>query len=105
MLMLDENPSLSNKMLISVDHKKLQRFSENQVRFYLKYSSFVFKALQKPSFQKFLHWMLKKEKIEEQTVRAVHVKVLPLRRKNGKGIAGNCDTTRGKIRIYPQTVT
>ena len=103
MLMLDENPSLSNKMLISVDHKKLQRFSENQVRFYLKYSSFVFKALQKPSFQKFLHWMLKKEKIEEQTVRAVHVKVLPMRRENGKGIAGNCDTTRGRIRIYPKT--
>lgn len=48
--------------------------------------------------------MLKKEKIEEQAVRAVHVKVLPLRRKNGKGIAGNCDTTRGRIRIYPKTM-
>jgi hypothetical protein len=79
-------------------------FSQNNVSFYLKYSSFVFRALRKPSFQKFLHWMLKKEKIEEHTVRAVHVKVLPLRRKNGKGVAGNCNTTRGRIRIYPKTM-
>src|SRR3990170_5597388 len=104
MLMLVENPSLSNKMRISVDHEKLGNYSQNHVRFYLKYSSFVFRALKKPSFLGFLHWMLKKEKIEEQTVRDVHVKVLPLRRKNGKGIAGNCNTTEGRIRIYPKTI-
>jgi hypothetical protein len=101
--MLEETTPLSSKMRISVDHEKLGNFSQNQVRFYLKYSSFVFRALKKPLFQKFLHWMLKKERIEEQTVKAVHVKVLPSRRKNGKGIAGNCDTARGKIRIYPKT--
>jgi len=100
--MLEETFPLSSKMRISVDHEKLENFSQNQVRFYLKYSSFVFRALRKPSFQKFLSWMLKKETIEEQTVRAVHVKVLPLR-KNGKGIAGKCDTVRGRIRIYPKT--
>ena len=103
MLMLEGNPSLSSKMRISCDHEKLRNFSQKQVRFYLKYSSFVFRALRKLAFQKFLHWMLKKETIEEQAVRAVHVKVLPLRRKNGKGIAGNCDTARGRIRIYPKT--
>src|SRR4030066_1292687 len=103
MLMLEETSLLSSKMRISVDREKLGNFSPNQVRFYLKYSSFVFRALKKPLFQKFLNWMLKKERIEEQIVRAVHVKVLPLRRKNGKGIAGNCDTTRGRIRIYPKT--
>ena len=102
MLMLEETFPLSSKMRISVDHEKLENFSQNQVRFYLKYSSFVFRALRKPSFQKFLSWMLKKETIEEQTVSAVHVKVLPVR-KNGKGIAGNCDTARGRIRIYPKT--
>ena len=104
MLKLVEKPSLSNKMRISVDHGKLENFSQSHVRFYLKYSSFVFRALKKPSFQKFLHWMLKKERIKEQAVRAVHVKVLPLRRKNGNGIAGNCDATLGRIRIYPKTV-
>jgi len=101
--MLEETSPLSSKMRISVDHEKLGNFSPNQVRFYLKYSSFVFRALKKPLFQKFLHWMLKKEQIEEQAVKAVHVKVLPLRRLNGKGIAGNCDTARGRIRIYPKT--
>jgi hypothetical protein len=104
MLMLEKTFPLSNKMRISVDHEKLDNFSQNHVRFYLKYSSFVFRALKKQSFQKFLQWMLEKEKIEEQTVSAVHVKVLPFRRKNGKGVAGNCNTARGRIRIYPKTI-
>jgi hypothetical protein len=47
--------------------------------------------------------MLKKEKINEQMVRSVYVKVFPFRRKNGKGLAGNCDVSRGKIRIYPKS--
>ncbi len=101
--MLKETPSLSSKMRISCDRKKLANFSQKQIRFYMKYSSFVFRALKKPSFQKFLHWMLRKETIAEQAVIAVYVRVLPLRRKNGKGIAGHCDTARGRIRIYPKT--
>jgi len=48
--------------------------------------------------------MLKRENIEEQMVRAVHVKVFPLLRKNGKGLAGKCDLAKGKIRIYPKTL-
>jgi hypothetical protein len=104
MLMLEKTFPLSSKMRISVDHEKLGNFSQSHVKFYLKYSSFVFRALKKPSFQKFLHWMLKKEKIEEQTIRDVRVKVLPFRRKNGKGVAGKCDTVRGRIRIYPKTM-
>src|SRR3972149_3804859 len=104
MLMLEKTCSFSNKMRISVDHEKLGSFSQNHIKFYLKYSSFVFRALRKPQFQKFLHWMMKQETIEEQAVRAVHVKVLPLRRKNGKGIAGKCDTARGRIQIYPKTI-
>jgi hypothetical protein len=104
MRMLENNFQLSSKMRISVDSKKLEGFSQNHVKFYLKYSSFVFKALKKPSFQKFLRWMLKKEKIEEQIVSAVQVKVLPFRRKNGNGVAGKCNTARGRIRIYPKTM-
>jgi hypothetical protein len=102
--MLEKSFQLSSKMRISVDSKKLEGFSQNHVKFYLKYSSFVFKALKKPSFQKFLRWMLKKEKIEEQTVSAVQVKVLPFRRKIGTIVAGKCNTARGKIRIYPKTI-
>lgn len=70
----------------------------------MKYSSFVFRTLRKLSFQKFLYWMLKEEKIEEQMVSAVQFNVLPLRGKKGKGIAGNCDAARGRIGIYPKTI-
>jgi hypothetical protein len=101
---LEKTLPLSNKIIITGDPEKIESFSQKHVTFYRKYSSFVFRVLKKPSFQKFLHWMLKKEKIEEQTVRDVHVKVLPLRRKNGKGIAGKCNTTKGRIRIYPKTM-
>jgi hypothetical protein len=102
--MLEQTFPLSSKMRISVDHEKFENFSQNHVKFYLKYSSFIFKALKKPSFQKFLHWMLKKEKIPEQAVSTVQVKVLPFRRKNGHGVAGKCNTARGRIRIYPKTI-
>ena len=102
--MLEKIFPLSSKIRINADYGKLENFSQEHVKFYLKYSSFVFRALKKPVFQKFLQWMLKKEKIEEQAVKAVFVKVLPLRRKNGKGIAGKCDTARGRIQIYPKTL-
>jgi hypothetical protein len=102
--MLEKTFSLSCKTRITADHKKMESIPQNHVKFYLKYSSFVLRALKKRSFQKFLHWMLQKEKIEEQKVRAVQVKVLPIRKDNGKGLAGKCDTTQGRIRIYPKTM-
>jgi hypothetical protein len=102
--MLEETHSLSSKMKITVDPEKFDNFSQSHVSFYMKYSSFVFRSLFRSSFQKFLYWMLKRENIEEQMVRAVHVKVFPLRRKNGKGLAGKCDPAKGKIRIYPKTL-
>ena len=102
--MFEKNFQLSSKMRISVDHGKLESFSQNHVKFYLKYSSFVFKALKRPSFQKFLRWMLKKEEIEEQIVSAVQVRVLPFRGKNGNDVAGKCNITQGRIRIYPKAI-
>ena len=104
MLMLEKNFQLSSKMRISVDPKKLENFSQNHAKFYLRYSSFVFKALKKKSFQKFIRWMLKKEKIEEHIVNAVQVKVLPFKRKNGHAVAGKCNTAQGRIGIYPKTI-
>jgi hypothetical protein len=104
MSMLKETRSLSSKMEIAIDFEKFDAFSQNHVRFYMKYSSFVFRSLKRHSFQKFLYWMLRRENIDEQTIRAVHVKVFPLRRKNGKGLAGNCAPAKGKIGIYPKTL-
>lgn len=94
---------LSNKMKITVHPEKLENFSREQAGFYLKYASSVFRTLKKPSYQRFLQWMLRRENIEEHTIRDVQVRILPFRRKNGNGLAGNCDTNNGKIRIYPRT--
>ncbi len=94
---------LVSKMRLAVDPAKTV-FSERHINFYEKYSSFVLKTLKRTSFQKFLRWMLTKENIDEQMISAVYVKIFPLRRKNGKGLAGNCDTVRGKIQVYPRTM-
>jgi len=91
-------------MEISVDRERVEAFSQRQFQFYLGYSSFILRALEKSSFQKFLHWMLKKEKIDEQIVKVVHIRVLPLKRKSGQGVAGKCAPDRGRIRIYPKTI-
>jgi hypothetical protein len=99
-----EKSLLTNKMKISIEDEKIGTYSKRHERFYMGYSSFVFRALQKPKFQNFLCWMLKKERIEAQNVKAVHINVLPLRRKGGRGIAGKCNPALGKIRIYPKTV-
>jgi hypothetical protein len=104
MPMLENNHLLSSKIKITVGPGKPEGFSQRHVGFYMNYSSFVFRALRRPSFQKFLQWMLRRERIEAQMVGAVDVKVFPLRRKNGKGLAGNCDIAQGKIRIYPKTM-
>ena len=94
---------LSNKMKITVHPEKIEAPSQKQVGFYMKYASFVLRTLRGPSFQKFLSWMLKKENIEEHMVRDVQVAVFPFQRKNGNGLAGHCNTNRGRIQIYPKT--
>jgi hypothetical protein len=102
--MLQKTQILSSKIKITVNPEKTENFSKRHVSFYMNYSSFVFKALRRPSYQKFLNWMLRRERIEIRRVGAVDVEIFPFRRKNGKGLAGNCNTTRGKIRIYPKTM-
>jgi hypothetical protein len=101
---LTEMHSLPSKMKITVPAEKLGKFSQNHVSFYMKYASFVFRSLKRPSFQKFLRWMLRKENIEENAIRDVQVRVFPFQRKNGNGLAGNCSTYRGEIRIFPKTM-
>src|SRR4030065_846905 len=102
--MLESSQLLSSKIKITVGPKRPESFSPRPLCLYMNYSSFVFRALGRPAFQKFLQWMLRRERIEAQMVEAVDVRVFPLRRKNGKGLAGNCNTTRGNIRIYPKTM-
>ncbi len=95
---------LSSKMTINIDLPRVGCSAQKHISYYLKYCRFVVKSLELASFQQFLCWMLKKEKIEEQKVSCIDIKVFPRRRKNGKCLAGNCDVNRGKIRIYPKPI-
>ncbi len=92
---------LSSKVRIAVRSKKLVRFSETRVNFYMKYASVVFKNLRKPLFQRFLHLILKRENIEEHTVSSVRIMTFPFQKDNGNGLAGRCNS-KGEIRIYPK---
>lgn len=103
--MIETSNLLSSKIKITADPEKPESPPHKHVSFYMHYSSFVLKSLQKHSFQKFLTKMLKKENIQEHSVTEVNVKIFPHRRENGKGLAGNCNPTRGKIQIYPKTMT
>lgn len=93
---------LSQKFGITVQTEKLKRSSNVQVSFYLKYSSCVLRALKRPSFQRFLRWMLRKENIEEDYVANVQIRVFPFRKKNDRGLAGKCNVRSGVIHIYPK---
>jgi hypothetical protein len=95
---------LSNKMKITIHPEKPENPSQKQVGFYMKYASFVLGTLRRPSFQKFLSWMLRKENIQEHMVKDVQVAVFPFKRKNGNGLAGHCNTNMGRIQIYPKTL-
>lgn len=92
---------LPSKMRITVYSRRFVRFSEKHVRFYMKYAVLVFKTLRKTPFQKFLKWMIRRERIEATKVTDIHVRVFPLRKKNGKGLAGKC-SSEGAIHIYPK---
>jgi hypothetical protein len=95
---------LCDRIEITDHPEKLRECSEEHVDFYVKYASHVLKSLKKPLFQRFLSWMLKKEKIETHTIRRVEIQLLPFRRKNGNGLAGNCNAYAGRIKIYPRTL-
>ena len=93
---------LPSKIRITVHSRRFVRFSEKHIRFYMKYAFVVFKTLRKTPFQKFLRWMIRREKIEANRVKDIHVRVFPLRKKNGKGLAGKCSSSQGAIYIYPK---
>jgi hypothetical protein len=92
---------LIDKITITASSKKRAIFSENHLYFYIKYAFLVFRTLRKPLFQNFLNWMLRKEKIDEDKVKDIQIKTFPLRKENGKGLAGKCKN-KGKIFIYPR---
>jgi hypothetical protein len=99
--MLKPNYALASKISIGNTEDKALNLSINS-SFYLKYSRFTLKALNKRVFQEFLSNMLKIERIPQKSIDSISIEILPAPRKNGLTIAGKCNTIYGKIRIYPK---
>jgi hypothetical protein len=102
MTMLSEThgPKLVGKIRKVVHPQKVAKSSKH-MRFYTTYAAFVLKALIKPRFQKFLNWIIRREKIEENLVKDVQVRVFPFKKENGNGLAGRYKS-KGRIFIYPK---
>jgi hypothetical protein len=94
---------LSDKIRIKMSSKRVMKFSEKQVSFYKSYASLVKKNLQKSIFQRFLHWLLKKEDIDKSQIQNVQIRVLPFQNKNGNSLAGRWDK-RGSIFVFPRSL-
>jgi hypothetical protein len=99
--MLKQSYVLTNKITIANAEDNGPNLSINS-SFYLKYSRFTLKALNKRVFQEFLSDLLKIEKIPQKSIDSISIEILPAPRKNGLTIAGKCNTSNGKIRIYPK---
>jgi hypothetical protein len=102
--MLKQSYVLANKIVVANVEDNNVSLSVNSVNscFYLKYSRFTLKALNKRVFQKFLFDMLKLERIPQKNIGSISIEILPAPGKNGLTIAGKCNIINGKIRIYPK---
>jgi len=94
---------LSNKIRINSHARNPVIVSGRHADFYKKYASFVSKTLKKPLFQRFIHWILKREHIDKSLVQDIQVRVFPFRKKNGNSLAGRWRGDAGKIFIFPRS--
>jgi len=99
--MLKRNCALASKISIGNTKDEAHNLAINR-SFYLKYSRFTLKALNKRVFQEFLSDMLEIERIPQKSIDSISIEILPAPRKNGLTIAGKCNINNGKIRIYPK---
>ena len=92
---------LSSKIRVVSNPKKVESCPEKGLHFYKNYATVVSETLRKPLFQRFLDWILKREKIKKNAVRDIQVRVFPFQKENGKSVAGRCNN-EGVILIFPK---
>ena len=100
-MMKMNKPKLSNKIRVVSNPKKVESCPEKRLEFYTNYASAVFETLKKPLFQKFLDWIIKREKIEKKAVTDIQVRLFPFQKENGNSLAGKC-SDKGVILIFPK---
>jgi hypothetical protein len=94
-------PKLSNKIRVVSNPQKAEACPEKRLQFYTNYASAVFETLRKPLFQKFVNWIIKREKIEKRAVKDIQVRLFPFQKENGRSLAGRC-SDKGVILIFPK---
>jgi len=92
---------LSSKIRVVSNPKKVESCPEKGLHFYTNYASAISETLRKPIFQRFLDWLIKREKIEKNAVKDIQVRVFPFQKENGKSVAGRCNN-EGVILIFPK---
>jgi hypothetical protein len=92
----------TNKIRVVSNNKRLEECPENRLHFYSYYASTVTETLKKPLFQKFLQWIMNRENIEKKSVNDIQVRLFPSKKKNGKSLAGRCNSDDGIIIIFPK---
>jgi hypothetical protein len=92
---------LSSKIRVVSNPKKVESCPEKGLHFYANYAKVVSDTLRKPLFQRFLDWIIKREKIEKNAVKDIQVRVFPFQKENGKSVAGRCND-EGVILIFPK---
>jgi hypothetical protein len=97
-----DKPKLTHKIRVVSNPRKLENCPEKRLQFYTDYASAVSDTLRKPVFQKFLRWIMKREKIEKMAVKDIQVRVFPFEKENGKPVAGRCNSDDGIILIFPK---
>ena len=97
-----DKPKLSNKIRVVSNPRKLEYCPEKRLQFYTDYAFAVSDTLRMPLFQKFLRWIIKREKIEKMAVKDIQVMVFPFEKENGRSLAGRCNTDDGVILIFPK---
>jgi hypothetical protein len=70
--------------------------------FYKKYSKYTLNTINKTKFQRFIKYLLKREKIPESKITQIHIRVLPLKNKEDHWVIGRCHP-KGVIKIFPKT--
>jgi hypothetical protein len=100
--MLKQTYLLSSKIKVAGENNRPD-IIETHPGFYSHYSRFTLSALRKTSFQEFIFWMLSSEKIEENSVNSVYIQIYPAAKKSGLNVVGRCNTSKGRIRIYPKS--
>ena len=88
------------RMGIVASIKKGQK-KDISLEFYANYADYVSKCLRKPLVQSFLRSMLKREKIMNEKITNIQIRMFPSKKENGCLMIGKC-TSNGEVFLYPK---